>query len=74
MMQWGCDQTVSRSILWEPYHIQVNPSYPEKQSPARVIHKQAAFKWLLKEMQAVGVLKPVDHVIPWVNKFDITEK
>ena len=46
----------------EPYHIEVDPWVPPKM-PCRPIpiHKQAAFKQQLAEMQAAGIPKPVDH-------------
>ena len=38
------------------------------------IHWQAAFKQQLSEMQATGIIKPVDHDTPWLNSFVVVNK
>ena len=57
-----------------PYHIQVDPSVTPKQTPLTPIpvHLEEAFKEIDKVLQ-VGVLKPVNQAIPWINSFVLVE-
>ena len=59
----------------EPYHIQIDPKVPPKQTPCRMIpiHQKELFKKKLDKMVAAGILKPVDDSQPWINSFVIIE-
>ena len=54
-----------------PYHIQLDPKVPPKQTPVRPVpvHLKEAFK---QELQA-GHLKPVHEATPWINSYVIVE-
>ena len=58
-----------------PYHIQVNPNIPPKQTPVRPVpvHLKEAFKQELDKMLQAGHLKPVHEATPWINSYVIVE-
>ena len=58
-----------------PYHIQVDPKIPPKQTPLRPvpIHLKEAFKQELDKMLQAGHIKPVHEATPWINSFVIVE-
>ena len=59
----------------EPYHIQVDPKVPPKQTPVRpvAVHLKEAFKQELDKMLQAGYIKPVHEATPWINSFVIVE-
>ena len=58
-----------------PYHIQLDPKIPPKQTPVRPVpvHLKEAFKQELDKMLQAGHLKPVREATPWINSFVIVE-
>ena len=58
-----------------PYHIQLDPKIPPKQTPVRPVpvHLKEAFKQELDKMLQAGYLKPVCEATPWINSFVIVE-
>ena len=52
-----------------PYHIQLDPKVPPKQTPVRpvLVHLKEAFKQELDRMLQAGHLKPVHEATPWIN-------
>ena len=58
-----------------PYHIQVDPKIPPKQTPVRPVpvHLKEAFKQELDKMLQAGQLKPVHEATPWINSYVIVE-
>ena len=58
-----------------PYHIQLNPKVPPKQTPVRPVpvHLKEAFKQELDKMLQAGYLKPVHEATPWINSYVIVE-
>ena len=59
----------------QPYHIQVDPKVPPKQTPVRpvAVHLKEAFKQELGKMLQAGYIKPVHEATPWINSFVIVE-
>ena len=59
----------------QPYHIQVDPKVPPKQTPVRPVpvHLNKAFKQELDKMLQAGYIKPVHEATPWINSFVIVE-
>ena len=59
----------------EPYHIQIDPKVPLKQTPCRMvlIHQKELFKKQLDKMVDEGILKPVHDSQSWINSFVIVE-
>ena len=59
----------------KPYHIQVDPKVPPKQTPVRpvAVHLKEAFKQELDKMLQAGYIKPVHAATPWINSFVIVE-
>ena len=62
-------------IPGSPYHIQVDPSDPPKQTPCWPIPVplKEAFKKEIDKMLQTGVLKPVNQATPWINSFVLVE-
>ena len=60
----------------EPYNIEVSVSYqPKKISTIHLsIPEQADFKQQLTEIQAVDMIKPVNHATYWMSSFVIIER
>ena len=58
-----------------PYHIQLDPKVPPKQTPVRLVpvHLKEAFKQELDKMLQAGHLKPVHEATPWINSYVIVE-
>ena len=58
-----------------PYHIQLDPGVPPKQTPCHPIpvHLKEAFQQEVNKMLQVGVLKPVQEATPWINSFVLVE-
>ena len=58
-----------------PYHIQLDPKVPPKQTPVRPVpvHLKEAFKQELHKMLQAGHLKPVHEATPWINSYVIVE-
>ena len=58
-----------------PYHIQLDPKVPPKQTPVRPVpvHLKEAFKQELDKMLQAGNLKPVHEATPWINSYVIVE-
>ena len=58
-----------------PYHIQVDPNVPPKQTPVRPVpvHLKEAFKQELDKMLQAGQLKPVHEATPWINSYMVVE-
>ena len=58
-----------------PYHIQLDPKVPPKQTPVRPVpvHLKEAFKQELDKMLQAGQLKPVHEATPWINSYVIVE-
>ena len=58
-----------------PYHIQLDPKVPPKQTPVRPVpvHLKEAFKQELDRMLQAGHLKPVHEATPWINSYVIVE-
>ena len=58
-----------------PYHIQLDPKVPPKQTPVRPVpvHLKEAFKQELDKMLQAGYLKPVHEATPWINSYVIVE-
>ena len=58
-----------------PYHIQLDPKVPPKQTPVRPVpvHLKEAFKQELDKMLQAGHLKPVHEATPWINSYVIVE-
>ena len=58
-----------------PYHIQLDPKVPPKQTPVRPVpvHLKEAFKQELNKMLQAGQLKPVHEATPWINSYVIVE-
>ena len=58
-----------------PYHIQLDPKVPPKQTPVRPVpvHLKEAFKQELDKMLQGGHLKPVHEATPWINSYVIVE-
>ena len=52
-----------------PYHIQLDPKVPLKQTPVRPVpvHLKEAFKQELDKMLQAGHLKPIHEATPWIN-------
>ena len=59
----------------EPYHIQIDPKVPPKQTPCRMVpvHQKELFKKELDKMVDAGILKPVHDSQPWINSFVFVE-
>ena len=59
-----------------PYHIQVNPTIPPKQTLCRPIpiHLKDAFKKEINQMLQASVLLPVNKATLWINSFILIEK
>ena len=59
-----------------PYHINVDPMVPPKQTPCRPlpIHLKSAFQKEINQMLDAGVLLPVNKATPWINSFVLMEK
>ena len=57
----NCFQDLGK-VQGEPYHTKVGPNTPSKMNPCRPVqvHQQTAFKQQLAEMQAAGIMKPVN--------------
>ena len=62
-----------RHFPGKPYHIQVDPKVPPKQTPVRPIpvHLKEAFKQELDKMLQAGYIKSVHAATPWINSFVI---
>ena len=62
-------------FLGPPYHIQLDPKVPPKQTPVRPVpvHLKEAFKQELDKMLQAGYLKPVHEATPWINSYVIVE-
>ena len=62
-------------FLGPPYHIQMDPKVPPKQTPVRPVpvHLKEAFKQELDKMLQAGHLKPVHEATPWINSYVIVE-
>ena len=62
-------------FLGPPYHIQLDPSIPPKQTPCRPIpvHLKEAFKQEIDKMLKAGVLNPVHEATKWINSFVLGE-
>ena len=60
----------------QPYHIQVDPKVPPKQTPVRpvAVHLKEAFKQELDKMLQAGYIKPVHDSTPWINSFVIVKR
>ena len=58
-----------------PYHIQVDPKIPPRQTPVRPVpvHLKEPFKQELDKMLQAGHLKPVHEATPWINSYVIVE-
>ena len=58
-----------------PYHIQVDPKVPPKQTPVRPvpIHLKEAIKQELDKMLHAGYIKPVHEATPWINSYVIVD-
>ena len=58
-----------------PYYIQMDPSVTPKQTPCQPIpvHLKEGFKREIDKMLQVGVLKPVNQAMPWINSFVLVE-
>ena len=58
-----------------PYHIQVDPKVPPKQTPVRPVpvHLKEAFKQELDKMLQAAYIKPVHEATPWINSYVIVE-
>ena len=59
-----------------PYHININPTVPPKQTPCRPvpIHLKSAFQKEINQMLHASVLLPVNKATPWINSFVLVEK
>ena len=59
-----------------PYHINVDPTVPPKQTPCRPvpINLKSAFETEINQMLHAGVLIPVNKATPWINSFVLVEK
>ena len=59
-----------------PYHIQVDPAVPPKQTPCRPIpiHLKDAFQKEINQMLQASVLLPVNEATPWINSFILIKK
>ena len=59
-----------------PYHINVDPTVPPKQTPCRPvpINLKSAFETEINQMLHAGVLLPVNKATPWINSFVLVEK
>ena len=59
----------------QPYHIQVDPKVPPKQTPLRPVpvHLKKAFKQELDKMLQAAYIKPVQEATPWINSYVIVE-
>ena len=59
-----------------PYHINIDPTVPPKQTPCRpvLIHLKSAFQKEINQMLHAGVLLPVNKATPWINSFVLVEK
>ena len=62
-------------FLGPPYHIQMDPKVPPKQTPVRPVpvHLKEAFKQERDKMLQAGHLKPVHEATPWINSYVIVE-
>ena len=60
----------------EPYKFQLKTNVqPARHAPRKVpIHLQDAFHKEIRNMEQLGILKPVKEVTEWVNRFVIMEK
>ena len=58
-----------------PYHIQLDPGVPLKQTPFHPIHVhlKEAFQQETTKILQVGVLKTVQETTPWINSFVLVE-
>ena len=58
-----------------PYHIQLDPKVPPKQTPVRPVpvHLKEAFKQELDKKLQAGHLKPVHKATPCINSYMIVE-
>ena len=58
-----------------PYNIQLDPSIPPKPMPCCPIpiHFKESFKQEIDKKLQVGVLKPVNEAMPWINSFVLVE-
>ena len=59
-----------------PYKFQLKPNVkPARHAPRHVpIHLQEAFHKEIRNLEWLGILKPVKEVMEWVNSFVIVEK
>ena len=59
-----------------PYHINVDPTVPPKQTPCRPvpINLESMFQKEINQMIHAGVLLPVNKATPWINSFVLMEK
>ena len=59
----------------KPYHIQMDPKVPPKQTPVRpvAVHLKEAFKQEFDKMLQAGYIKPVHEATPWINSYVIVE-
>ena len=59
-----------------PYHINIDPTVPPKQTPCRPvpINLKSAFETEINQMLHAGVLLPVNKATPWINSFVLVEK
>ena len=59
-----------------PYHINVDPTVPPKQTPCRPvpINLKSTFETEINQMLHAGVLLPVNKATPWINSFVLVEK
>ena len=58
-----------------PYHIQLDPNVPPKQTPVRPVpvHLKESFKQELDKMLQAGHLRPEHEATPWINSYVIVE-
>ena len=58
-----------------PYHIQLDPKVPPKQTSVRPVPVQpkGSFQAELDKMLQAGHLKPVHKATPWINSYVIVE-
>ena len=59
-----------------PYHINVDPTVPPKQTPCRPvpINLKGVFQREINQMLHASVLLPVKKATPWINSFVLVEK
>ena len=59
----------------QPYHIQMDPTVPPKQTPVRPVpvHLKEAFKQELDKMLQAAYITPVHEATTWMNSYVIVE-